>query len=176
MEVPPSFDNLIFRAGSDSVANKARPSNSGQWQHFRFQLHIEHSPGADNIDISGKVSPITGPDTMRMKAYESIFPLEANHFNPLNIRGRVSGGGPVRLEELYNDKADLIQKLNDSLIKLDRLNFAKKDLQERLIEQIKVVRDLEKALHHGDDVDGIVDSKMKSEFKREKEVDEHLRE
>ena len=40
----------------------------------------------------------------------------------------IRDGGSSRLEELYNDKADLIQTLNDSLIKLDRLNFAKKDL------------------------------------------------
>jgi len=58
----------------------------------------------------------------------------------------------------------LNQKLNDSLIQLDRLNYSKRDLNNRLIEQIKFVRDLEKAVLHGDDIESIVDEKLRSEF------------
>ena len=76
------------------------------------------------------------------------------------------------MESLENEKTELIQKLNEALIRLDHLNEDKRELSDRLVEQIKFVRDLERAVLHGDDIEGVVSEQMKTDYKREKEMNE----
>ena len=71
---------------------------------------------------------------------------------------------------------DLIQKLNKALVKLDKLNSHKKEIGNKLLEQVKFVRDLQRAAANGDDIGGIVSIQMKSDFKREKELNARLQE
>jgi len=49
------------------------------------------------------------------------------------------------MEELEASKNKLMQKLNDALVKLDALNTTKRQMSEKLVEQIQFVRDLHKA-------------------------------
>ena len=71
---------------------------------------------------------------------------------------------------------DLIQKLNRALVKLDKMNSHKKEIGNKLLEQVKFVRDLQRAAANGDDIGGIVSIQMKSDFKREKELNARLQE
>ena len=40
------------------------------------------------------------------------------------------------MQELESDKTKLVQKLNDALIKLDKLNTNKRLMSQKLVEQI----------------------------------------
>jgi hypothetical protein len=40
------------------------------------------------------------------------------------------------MQELEEDKTKLVQKLNDALIKLDKLNTNKRLMSQKLVEQI----------------------------------------
>ena len=55
---------------------------------------------------------------------------------------RIKDNYENELEALENDKLRLIQKLNDSLVQLDQINQDKSELSNKLIEQLKFVRDL----------------------------------
>lgn len=48
-------------------------------------------------------------------------------------------------------------------------------MSNRLVEQIKFTRELERGVLHGDDIEHIVSNQMKTEYKREKEMNEQLR-
>ena len=43
------------------------------------------------------------------------------------------------------------------------------------MEQVKFVRDMERAIECGDDIEGLVSEKMKSDYRRETELGENLR-
>lgn len=58
----------------------------------------------------------------------------------------------------------MIQKLNKALVKLDKVNELKKDIGNKLLEQVKFVRDLQRAAANGDDITGVVSTQMKSDF------------
>lgn len=75
-----------------------------------------------------------------------------------------------RINTIEEEKTALIQKLNKALIKLDKLSAAKRELGDKLLEQVKFVRDLQKAASNGDDIDGVVSDQIKIEFRREKEL------
>ena len=51
---------------------------------------------------------------------------------------------------MSRDKESLIKQLNESLLKLDHLNEDKRKVHEKLLEQIKFCRDLQKAAGSGD--------------------------
>ena len=78
--------------------------------------------------------------------------------------------------KVEEEKTALIQKLNRALLKLDKQNEAKKDLSEKLLQMVKFVRDLQRAASSGDDIEGVVSSQMKTDFKREKELNQRLSE
>ena len=46
------------------------------------------------------------------------------------------------MQEIEEERNTLHDKLNQALIRLDSLNHSKKEMQEKLVEQIKFVRDL----------------------------------
>jgi hypothetical protein len=60
-------------------------------------------------------------------------------------------------------------------MKLDKLNTNKREMSNKLVEQIKFTRDLERAVLHGDDIEGIVSDQMKADYRREKEYNEQLK-
>jgi len=66
--------------------------------------------------------------------------------------------------------------MNKALIKLDRQNATKRELGEKLLEQVKFVRDLQAASANGDDISGVVSVQMKTDFQREKELNFRLSE
>ena len=88
---------------------------------------------------------------------------------------RVQDTTNAKLEDIERQKSDILQKLNEALIKLDKLNTNKREMSNRLVEQIKFTRDLEPAVLHGDDIEGIVSEQMKSDYKREKDMGGQLR-
>ena len=47
-----------------------------------------------------------------------------------------------QISSIEEAKTALIQKLNKALIKLDRQNQSKREIGEKLLEQVKFVRDL----------------------------------
>ena len=63
-----------------------------------------------------------------------------------------------------------------ALVKLDKANTQKRELGDKLLEQVKFVRDLQKAASNGDDIDGVVSAQMKVDFQREKELNDRLKE
>ena len=93
-----------------------------------------------------------------------------------NQQLRVKGEILTQIQTLEQEKMDLIQKLNKALVKLDKLNSHKKEIGNKLLEQVKFVRDLQRAAANGDDIGGIVSIQMKSDFKREKELNARLQE
>ena len=74
------------------------------------------------------------------------------------------------------EKDKYMQKLNEALIQLDQVNSSKRMLSDKLVETMKFVRDLERGVLHGDDIESIVSEKIRSEYKREKELNEQTRE
>ena len=65
--------------------------------------------------------------------------------------------------------------MNRVLIKLDKQNSTKRELGEKLLEQVKFVRDLQIAASKGDDIGGVISDQLKSDFQREKELNERLK-
>lgn len=59
---------------------------------------------------------------------------------------------------------------------MDHLNQAKSGLSEKLIELIKFTRDCQRESHKCDDLEGVVDGDLKSEFKSIKEQNIRTRE
>ena len=59
--------------------------------------------------------------------------------------------------------------MNDALVQLDKLNLEKTELSNRLIDQIKFVRDLTRETQKGEDLNGVVNENLKGDMKREKE-------
>lgn len=57
--------------------------------------------------------------------------------------------------------------MNHALVKLDKLNSMNREQSNLLVEKIKFARDLQKATSGGDDVEGIVSTQMKEEFRKE---------
>ena len=82
----------------------------------------------------------------------------------------------AQIRAIEEEKTVLIQKLNKALIKLDKQNQTKRELGEKLLEQVKFVRDLQRAASNGDDIEGVVSTQMKSDFQREKELNFRLKE
>ena len=76
---------------------------------------------------------------------------------------------------MEEEKTNLIQKMNRALIRLDKQNTAKRELGEKLLEQVKFVRDLQLAASNGDDIAGVVSTQMKIDFQREKELNQRLK-
>jgi len=74
------------------------------------------------------------------------------------------------------EKDKYMQKLNEALIQLDQVNSSKRMLSDKLVETMKFFRDLERGVLHGDDIESIVSEKIRSEYKREKELNEQTRE
>ena len=76
------------------------------------------------------------------------------------------------LSEIEGDRDKLHEKLNQALIRLDTLSNSKKEMQEKLVEQIKFVRDLQKATGGAgiDDLNTILSSRAREEYKREKQL------
>jgi len=68
-----------------------------------------------------------------------------------------------------------MSKLNEALIELDEMNSNKRLLSDKLVETMKFVRDLERGVLHGDDIESIVSDKIRNEYKREKELNEQTR-
>ena len=62
----------------------------------------------------------------------------------------------------------LIQKLNDILVQLDRLNQEKGDLNDRLISVFKFNRDVERQTLRSYDLSSVVDESLKDELRHEK--------
>ena len=50
--------------------------------------------GHGSIRVNGKALSLMEPESMRLKVYEPILLVGGNKFKDLNIRVRVSGGGP----------------------------------------------------------------------------------
>ena len=84
----------------------------------------------------------------------------------------------IGLQSLEKEKDQLIQKLNDALMRLDTLNQSKREISSKLLEQIQFVRDLQKATGEAgmDDLNSIVSDQYKNEYNREKELHKQLEE
>ena len=73
-----------------------------------------------------------------------------------NLAMRVKDNLENQMDEVEQEKIELVQRLNDALIRLDKVNSSKRELSNELVEKIKFVRDLQKATHLGDDIDSCV--------------------
>ena len=51
--------------------------------------------GHGSIRVNGKALGLIEPESMRLKAFEPILLVGGNYFKDINIRIRVSGGGPT---------------------------------------------------------------------------------
>ena len=81
-----------------------------------------------------------------------------------------------QLSVLETDKLSLIQRLNDALVALDRLNQEKGVLSAKLMELLKFVREVTRETQKGDDLNGVVSDELKSEYKNGKELTFALKE
>ena len=63
-----------------------------------------------------------------------------------------------------------MQQLNAALLELDAMNTEKRTTSYKLIDTIKFVKDLEKGISSGENLDEIVSAKIKQEYRREKEL------
>lgn len=70
----------------------------------------------------------------------------------------------ANVANLEEEKTNLIQKMNKALIQLDKVNEVKRELGEKLLEQIKFVRDLQIAASKGDDISYIISDQLKIDF------------
>jgi hypothetical protein len=59
-----------------------------------------------------------------------------------NLAMRAKDNIDSGLSEIEDERSKLHEKLNQALIRLDGLNHSKKEMSEKLVEQIKFVRDL----------------------------------
>ena len=82
----------------------------------------------------------------------------------------------LQTRSMEEAKTNLIQKLNKALIQLDKQNEVKRELNDKLLEQVRFVRDLQIAASKGEDIGSIVSDQMKSDFQREKELSDRLKE
>lgn len=92
-----------------------------------------------------------------------------------NTEMRIKSELLSQISVVEEEKTNLIQKLNNVLIKLDKQNQSKRDLSEKLLEQVKFVRDLQIAASKGEDIGGVISDQLKSDFQREKELNERLK-
>ena len=55
---------------------------------------------------------------------------------------RMKGEILNQIQTIQDEKVALIQKLNNALVALDKMNSTKKEIGNKLLEQVKFVRDL----------------------------------
>lgn len=89
---------------------------------------------------------------------------------------RIKNNYDNELNNMETDKLSLIQKLNDSLVQLDKLNQEKAQMSNKLIEIMKFVRDLQRETSKGDDLNAVVNDDLKCELRQIKEESHQLRE
>lgn len=80
---------------------------------------------------------------------------------------------------LETDKLGLIQKLNDALVQLDKLNQEKLSLSNKLIELLKFIREISRETQKADGVEalgGVVSQQVRDELRQEKERTHHIKE
>jgi len=92
------------------------------------------------------------------------------------VASRIKDDYESQLQDLEGDKLSLIQRLNESLLHLDKLNQEKNQLSNKLIEQIKFVRDLQRETGKAEDLNDVVNENMKEDLRKEKEIGQKLRE
>ena len=73
-----------------------------------------------------------------------------------NTEMRVKSQLMDQINTIEEEKTALIQKMNKALIQLDKQNSTKRELGEKLLEQVKFVRDLQIAASKGDDIGGVI--------------------
>lgn len=83
---------------------------------------------------------------------------------------RIKDNYEDQVNVLETDKLSLIQRLNDSLVQLDRLNQERGGLSNKLIEMLKFVRDMQRETQKGEDLSGVVNDDLRSELRAEKEL------
>lgn len=68
------------------------------------------------------------------------------------------------------DNHDLMKKLNEHMLELDRVNESKRALSNQLISQIKFVRDLQSQVGTADNghVSEVIDPDLEERFRKEK--------
>lgn len=66
---------------------------------------------------------------------------------------------------LEQEKMELIKRLNDTLVELDRLNQEKCELNDKLISVFKFNRDMERHTLRSDDLETVVDESLKEELR-----------
>ena len=88
------------------------------------------SPGKGFVHVNGKPIQLLEPASLRMKVWEPIFLLGARHFQGLNIRVRVTGGGSTSQvlavrQAISKALIAYYQKYHDE--------FTKRELKQQLI-------------------------------------------
>lgn len=73
-------------------------------------------------------------------------------------------------QRIETDKLLLVKRLNEHLLQLDKLNEEKRTLSQKLIDQIRFVRDLQSQLGTADNghVTEVIDKDLENQFRREK--------
>ena len=84
----------------------------------------------------------------------------------------------MNVNDLDNQKLDLIQRLNKKLMELDRVNEDKRSLNDQLLKQIKFVREMQTQLGTDDNtnVADIIDKNSEELLREEKRRGVQLRE
>ena len=92
----------------------------------------------------------------------------------LAMRARDQVDGTI--QTLEHEKEQLVERLNENLLKLDQLQVNKRELSGKLAEQMQFVRDLQKATGGAglEDLNTIVEDQIKNEYHREQELNSHL--
>ena len=93
-----------------------------------------------------------------------------------NVALRIKDELNNQVSEVEQQKFELMQKLNHALVKLDKLNNKNREQSNILVEKIKFVRDLQKATSGGDDIEAIISTQMKEEFRKEQQINHRLQE
>ena len=94
------------------------------------------------------------------------------------VEMRLKDGFDQGVSDIEHEKLQLIKKLNENLLELDKMNEEKRSLSMTLIDQIKFLRQLQSNLGTSDNghLNDVIDKDLEAQFKKEKHLNIQLKE
>lgn len=110
----------------------------------RLKQEIENN-AIGSLRIVDPLSGLKSPLNPNQELINVMQAKDAKFFrSQRSVAMRIKDSYEVQVQKLETDKLQLIQKLNDALVQLDRLNQEKSQISEKLIEMLKFVRDMQR--------------------------------
>ena len=110
----------------------------------RLKKEIENN-AIGSLKVVDPLSGLKSPLNPNQQLINVMQPKDAKFFrSQRSVAMRIKDSYEEQVQKLETDKLQLIQKLNDALVQLDRLNQEKAQTSEKLIEMLKFVRDMQR--------------------------------